>query len=241
MTDNSALVFNRSDTPTFAGSISGSGRMTQAGSGTLTLTGTNTYTGGTTVSAGTLQIGAGGTSGSIVGPVTDNSALVFNRSDTPTFAGSISGTGTMTQAGSGTLILTGTNTYTGGTTISAGTLQIGAGGSSGSIVGNVTDNSALAFNRSDTPTFAGRHFSGTGTLTQAGSGTTDPDRHEHLQRRHDHQRRHAADRHRRQQRQHRRRRDRQRRAGLQPLRHRRPSPAASRGTGTMTQSGQPAR
>ena len=38
-------------------------------------------------------------------------------------------------------------TYAGGTTISAGTLQIGNGGTTGSIVGNVTDSGTLAFDR----------------------------------------------------------------------------------------------
>ena len=45
-------------------------------------------------------------------------------------------------------ILTGANTYSGGTTISAGTLQIGNGGTTGSIAGNIVDNAALIFNRS---------------------------------------------------------------------------------------------
>ena len=61
----------------------------------------------------------------------------------------INGTGPFTKNGAGTLGLSGANTYTGGTTISAGTLQIGNGGTSGSIVGNVTNNADLAFNRSD--------------------------------------------------------------------------------------------
>jgi outer membrane autotransporter protein len=127
VTDNAALVFNRSDTVTFGGNVSGSGTLTQSGvsTGTLILTGANTYSGGTTISAGTLQIGNGGSTGSIVGDVIDNAALVFNRSGTPlTFAGAISGSGTLSQVGTNTLILTGTSTYTGATTVSAGTLQV---------------------------------------------------------------------------------------------------------------------
>ena len=48
----------------------------------------------------------------------------FNRSDAVTFAGLISGTGTLAQMGSGTTILTGANSYAGTTTVSAGTLLI---------------------------------------------------------------------------------------------------------------------
>jgi autotransporter-associated beta strand protein len=169
--NSGALVFNRSDAVTFAGSISGSGNLTHAGNGTTSLTGNNTFTGGTAISAGTLQIGAGGTTGSLAGNVTNNAALRFNRSDALTFAGAISGTGSVTQAGAGVTTLTGNNTHTGGTTIAAGTLQLGAGGTAGSLAGNVANNATLSFNRSDAVAFAGT-ISGTGAVVQAGAGTT---------------------------------------------------------------------
>ena len=87
------------------------------------MTGANTYTGGTTISAGTLQIGNGGTTGSIVGGVADNGTLAFDRSDNMNFGGVISGTGSLTVLGNGTLTLTGANTYTGTTRVQAGTLM----------------------------------------------------------------------------------------------------------------------
>ncbi|MFY3535611.1 autotransporter-associated beta strand repeat-containing protein, partial [Achromobacter denitrificans] len=67
-----------------------------------------------------------------------------------TFAGQVSGTGAVEQRGAGTTILTGDNSYTGGTAISAGTLQLGDGGATGAITGNVANNGTLAFNRADT-------------------------------------------------------------------------------------------
>ena len=135
------------------------------------LTGTNIYTGGTVISAGTLQIGDGGTSGSIAGDVANAGVLAFDRSDAAIFAGAVSGSGSLEQRGIGTTVLTGTNVYTGSTIISAGTLQIGNGGTSGSIVGDVTNAGVLAFDRSDVITFGGL-ISGAGSVNQAGSGAT---------------------------------------------------------------------
>ncbi len=99
-------------------------QLTKSGTGTFTLTGTNTYTGGTTISAGTLQVGNGGATGSIVGNVADNAILAFDRSDSFTFGGVISGKGNLVQQGTGTVILSALNTYTGATTVNAGSLIV---------------------------------------------------------------------------------------------------------------------
>ncbi len=146
----------------------GSTALTKAGSATLTLTGSNTYSGTSTIGAGTLQIGGGGTLGT--GQVNDYAALVFNFSGAPTFANVIGGYGSVTQAGEGIVTLTASNTYTGATTVSAGTLQIGNGGT-GALIGStndVLDNGSLVFNHADAVAFY-PSISGSGNLTQAGT------------------------------------------------------------------------
>src|SRR5690606_26450272 len=130
------LGFDRSDAQTYNGVIRETGAVQQLGGGTTILTGANSYTGGTTISAGTLQLGNGGATGSIVGNVVNDGMFTFNRNNSYTFAGLISGTGALSQIGTGTTILTADNLYGGGTTITAGTLQIGNGGTTGSILGN---------------------------------------------------------------------------------------------------------
>ncbi|MFP3246936.1 MAG: autotransporter domain-containing protein, partial [Paraburkholderia sp.] len=55
--------------------------------------------------------------------------LTFGDSTNQTFGGNISGTGGLIKQGSGTETLTGPNVYSGGTTIEAGTLALGVGGS----------------------------------------------------------------------------------------------------------------
>ncbi len=124
ITNNGVINFNFTDATTLSAQVSGSGQIVKLGSGTLILTGNNTYSGGTTISAGTLQLGNGGTTGSVTGNVIDDGILAFDRSDSVTFGGVISGTGSVVKLGTGTLTLTGTNTYTGATTVNAGSLIV---------------------------------------------------------------------------------------------------------------------
>ena len=60
----------------------------------------------------------------------------------------------------------------GGTTISGGTLQLGAGAATGSITGNILDNAILQFNRTDAGLSLAGNITGTGSVVQAGTGTS---------------------------------------------------------------------
>ena len=112
-------------TTTYAGTIDGSGGLKRSGLGTTILTGDNTYTGSTLISGGTLQLGDGGASGSIMGEVlVTHGKLVFNRSDEYDFGGRIFGHGAVEQNGTGNTVFNAAQDYTGPTTINAGTLTV---------------------------------------------------------------------------------------------------------------------
>lgn len=159
-----------SNTFTLGQSLTGGGRLAKLGAGTLVLSGQNTYLGGTSVQAGVLQVGDGATSGSIAGDVTvaSGAALTFSRSDRVVFGGAIGGAGQLRQAGTGTLVLTGQNTID-GAYVDAGTLQIGDGGNTGWVAGDIVNQGRLIFNRSDDQLYAGA-ISGAGTTTKLGAG-----------------------------------------------------------------------
>jgi len=142
--------------------------LTKNGTGWWALTGANTYSGVTTIANGTLQIGNGGTSGTLgSGGVTDNGSLIFNRSNTTTNSGVISGTGSLTVNGPGTIILAANETYTGGSTINAGMLQVGNGGAAGSLADRAIVNYSLLVFNSTAPTVLSSYnsiISGTGNV-----------------------------------------------------------------------------
>jgi autotransporter-associated beta strand protein len=176
---------NNNGSGTYAGVISENGpalSVVKNGSGTQVLTGANSYTGTTTINTGTLQIGNATTTGALgTGAVTNNGHLTFNRSNAMTVSNVIGGSGTVNQAGTGTTTLAADNSYSGATTVSAGTLQVGSGGASGTL-GNSTgvtlsNNANLTFSK-NVNTVIDKAIGGQGNLT---ANITGADRHQYHQ------------------------------------------------------------
>ncbi|HSI13324.1 MAG TPA: autotransporter-associated beta strand repeat-containing protein, partial [Chthoniobacter sp.] len=115
---------------TTANTITGGNALVtgNGGGGLVVIAASNDYTGTTTVASGTLQIGNGGTTGSIdsTSNIVANGTLAFNHSDTVTFSKAVSGTGGIAQSGTGVLIINGTSNTYATTSINRSVLRLGA-------------------------------------------------------------------------------------------------------------------
>lgn len=193
ISNSGTLIFNRSDTITYSGSITGNGTFEQRGPGTVIITSGSSIAGGTTISNGVLQIGNGGAFGQITGSIVNNSQLVFSRSGIYQTTNVISGTGSLTQASAGTLQIRATNSYSGGTFLNAGIVNIASNANLGSNAGGITFNGGtlqlnndltinagraitmgVAGGSIDTQTYATelqQNITGSGSLKKLGSGT----------------------------------------------------------------------
>ncbi len=105
----------------------------------------------------------------------NNGTLVFNQDKivkNNVYSGVIKGEGNVVKEGAENLILTGDSTYTGGTIINAGNLQLGNGGTSGAVTGNINifnNASSLIFNHNNTRT-SDNNISGAGKVVKEGTG-----------------------------------------------------------------------
>ena len=160
MTDNATLEFDRSDTVSFPGTISGTGNLIQNGEGTLILTGANTYTGGTTITGGILQLGTESVSGSIVGTVVNNS--VFDI-----FSPNISGITTITTSGGGS------TDFENGTTAGTVPLTTNDGGLTAFIKNSTAGNATITPNSSGLTAFEDSSTGGQARLITNAGGTVD--------------------------------------------------------------------
>src|SRR6266851_3435150 len=190
-------VSNAGTTLTISGVISGAGGLTKSGAGLLVLSAANTYTGVTTINAGTVSIAADAGLGAAPGAATPGKivfgggtlrttatfTLAANRGialtgpgtistdpgTTLSYGGIIAGVGSLTKAGTGTLLLSGVNTYTGATAVNAGTLRLGTTNAIGS-ASAVTVAAGATFDLAGFSDVIGS-LAGAGTVTSTAPGT----------------------------------------------------------------------
>ncbi|HUO97712.1 MAG TPA: hypothetical protein VMU01_03545 [Rhizomicrobium sp.] len=164
---------------TFAGLLADGGLVTGTGGGltiaggTEILTGDSTYTGTTTVNAdATLQLGNGGTTGSVAGKIADKGQLQFDYSGTRTVANSIAGPGSVEVLG-GTVILTGSSFVSGMASVQSGTLEFKNGGAASASEFAVASGATLQFGGGSFTMNGGTYDVAGATRVSAGTLTID--------------------------------------------------------------------
>ncbi|WP_343726419.1 autotransporter outer membrane beta-barrel domain-containing protein [Burkholderia seminalis] len=218
VTDNGLVRFQQDSAGTYTGTIGGSGAVEKTGAGTLTVTpssaGGNTYSGGTTIMQGTLSVAAdnalGAASGSLTlnggtlqlgsafnvassraVSITANNGTIDTQGFNSTLTQGITGAGSLTKLGSGTLTMNGASSHAGGTSVNAGIVIVGDGSSAsaalggggpvtvasgatlggyGSVTGNVTNSGTLSVANALSSLAGGAtgNFRINGNLTNAG-------------------------------------------------------------------------
>ena len=193
---------------TLINTVSGPGSISKAGSGNLVLNGSNSYI-GLTIGSGTLTVGtntaagtgsialangttlAAGVSGLVLANAvsTAGAGTLDSGAGVFTFAGPITGPGSITKAGAGNLELGGGNSFA-GLNVNAGTVTVGtstaagsggialaggttlAAGGSGLVLANAVSTAGIGTIDSGAGTFTlGGPVTGPGSIAKVGSGT----------------------------------------------------------------------
>ena len=166
--------------------ISGGSTVDLQTGGTLSATTINIGTGtpatllisGTGNVNGAIAMNSGIISNQVIGATLSNAITLTGASNTLSSStvslfssGVISGTGALTIAGVGQVVLTANETYSGGTTVNPGaTLSLGQGTAAGSVTGNITDNGTLSLNH-NAAFIVNNTITGAGGLNSVGSNT----------------------------------------------------------------------
>jgi autotransporter-associated beta strand protein len=109
------------------------GSLIKSGTGSLTLNTVNAFTGSTTIDGGSLTIGGAGLlgGGSYAGAINNEGSFIYSSSAVQTLGGIVSGSGSITQNGPGSLTLSAGNTFFGGLKVKGGTVVLGNNNAAG--------------------------------------------------------------------------------------------------------------
>lgn len=177
----------------FSGAIGGARQLEKTGTGTLVLSGTNTYTGGTLIDqSGVLSVSRDVNLGSASGGVYINGPMstlrvtgtaftqtarnielgplggridVVDAANRLVLNGAVSGTGSLTKAGDGTLVLSNSGNSYRDTYVWGGTLE----GSTETLRGDILNTATVVFDQHSDGTFAG-NITGSGRIVKTGAG-----------------------------------------------------------------------
>lgn len=180
----SVTVSNNAEVYTLSGggAISGTASLAKQGAGTFVVdnSGNNNFSGGVTISGGILQVGNSDASGNLpAGTVTDNSILVFDRSDNPVVSSAISGSGAVVQAGGGTLELNGANAFSGvavatnNSTLQLGSIAAAGAGTNPIVVANGSTLDANGYTATKPVIVSGTGVVGSGAIIDSGGAIYD--------------------------------------------------------------------
>jgi outer membrane autotransporter protein len=166
-------------------SIDGTSKLYLAayGNGTFNLSGGTLQIGGNSLSGvfnnkggaytfnlggGLIQVIGSTLSTSVNAHLSGNASTLDTNGLGAVWSGILSGDGSLTKAGGGTLTLTGLNTYTGGTTVTGGTLSVGRDANLGGASGGLTLNNGTLLSTANITSERDINLNGGGTLDNGG-------------------------------------------------------------------------